>query len=185
MKSVFKDAILITIAIASFVVLIAGVFQLASFLHHDDPEEILSFVIAAKTYHEKIEVTNLLESIEILLTVIPGESVENTSEIENMIREGMLSARLYRENYSWLPPTEDTLWIYTLLVKESTMIVNCYSDLNFAWLAKRSEDYISCDEYCDEARKWYEEVKDLRLQNTDDLENLQLKVELEINESKN
>jgi hypothetical protein len=149
MKRLFKDTLFVTVVIVSIAVLVAGICQLVSFLRHDEPEVILSFVISAKAFHEKIEGTNLLENIEVLLVAIPGESNENMSEIENMIREGMFNARQYRESYSWLPPTDDTLWLYNLLIKESTMIANCYSDLNFAWSAKQAGDYVSFEECCD------------------------------------
>lgn len=181
MKQIFKDTIIVAIVIIFFIVSLAGIFELVSSLRHDEPEVLYGFAISAKSFHGKIEDANLLQNIGVLLEAIPGELIDDTSEIENMIRQGMLTAREYRDSYSWLEPTDDTLQIYDSLLKENILIVNCYSRLNLAWSAKQSGDDISCERYCDETRELYDEVKHLRSQNTTDLDSLQLQAELELN----
>jgi hypothetical protein len=180
MKELFKSTFFITAAIVLFVVVIAGVCLLVSSFIHEKPEVLYSFAISAKGIETSIGDTNLLSNTEELMADIPAAQIEDASEIDIRIRHGMLIAHAYREDFFSVEPTDATLSLYKSLLKEGTLLGNCYAYLNYAWSAKQSEDLISCNKYLGEARYLFEELKSIILRNKTDLDNLQLKAELEL-----
>jgi len=172
-----KSTTIAAVVIIAIFAAITGVLQLVSSHLHDGPEELYNFATAAKRFHEKIEGTGLLEDITSLTEVIAQESPENSSEIETSIRQGMLSARGYREQFNWLYPTTDSLGLFESLIREGRLIGNCYSRLYSAWSKKQAGDEADCAQYLDEVKALYDEAVSLRDQNTFNLDNLLLQSE--------
>jgi hypothetical protein len=164
-----KETGLIAGALVLFVAVVAGIFSLISSSLHDSPQVLYDFVISAKGLHDSIENTDFLPNIGVVLAALSGDSVENASEIEGMINEGRGIAHIYNENFDFLPPTRDTLELYSSLFRESKLISNCYASLNFAWSFKKSGDYASSEQYHASADDTYREILELRQKNSSDL----------------
>ena len=179
MRQEFKDAVLISAGIMLFILSIVGISALISSSRHESPEVLKRFASSAIHFHDRINDTDLLLNIEILIQMIPEETISNSTEIEDMLKDGRLGARSYQENLGWLQPTTDTIFVYESLLRESALILSCYSNLTLAWSAKQSGDDASCLQYCDETIINYEELEYLRLRNRTYLDNLQLQAELE------
>ena len=185
MKQLFKSTFFITTAIVLFVVAITGVCLLVSSFIHEKPEVLYSFAVSARGLESSIGNTNLLSHTEELIAAIPTALTADTSEITIRIRHGMLIAHAYREDFFSVEPTDTTLSLYKSLLKEGTLLGNCYANLNYAWSAKQAEDLVSCNKYLDEARYLFEELKNIILQNKTDLDNLQFKAERELSKREN
>jgi hypothetical protein len=160
-----KSTIIITIIIIAIFAAIAGIVQLVSSHLHNDPEELYNFISTAKLFHEKIEGTGLLENITTLAEIIAQESTDNSSETQNLIQQGILSAKAYKDQYNWLIPTSQTLGIYESLIKEVSLIQKCYSRLYSAWSEKQAGNESQCSQYLEEATTSYNDLVSLRNQN--------------------
>ncbi|MBA7714532.1 hypothetical protein ES703_123558 [subsurface metagenome] len=172
-----KPTVITTIVIVAIVLAITVALDLWSSAVHDKSEELYDFVTAAKIFHEKIEGKNLLEDIRTLIEIVAHESPENSSEIESSIRQGMLSARGYREQFNWLYPTTDSLELFESLIREGSLIESCYSKLYLAWSEKQSGDESHCAQYLEKVRVFYDEAVSLREQNKLKLDSLLLQFE--------
>jgi len=172
-----KPTAITAIVIVAIVLAITVALDLWSSAVHDKPEELYDFVTAAKVFHEKIEGKNLLEDIGALIEIVTHESSENSSEIESSIRQGMLSARGYREQFNWLYPTTDSLELFESLIREGSLIESCYSKLYLAWSEKQSGDESHCAQYLEKVKVFYDEAVSLREQNKLKLDNLLLQFE--------
>lgn len=78
---------------------------------------------------------------------------------------GILSARVYGDQFGWLYPVTDALDILSSLKREGGLLTSCYSKLNLAWSEKKSGHNSSYVEYCEEARQLYEQAMSLRAEN--------------------
>jgi hypothetical protein len=174
---VAKSTIIIIIIITAIFTAIAGIIQLASSHIHNDPEELYNFVYTAKKFHEKIEGTGLLENITTLTEIIVQESTDNSSEVQNLIQQGILSAKGYKDQYNWLIPTSQTLELYESLIKEGSLIQRCYSRLYSAWSEKQAGNESQCFQYLEEATTFYNELVSLRDQNKLKLNDLLMQFE--------
>lgn len=172
-----KSTIIIAVTIIAIFAAIAGIVQLVSAHLHNDPEELYNFVSAAKQFHEKIEGIGLLENITILTESIAQESTDNSSELQNLIQQGILSAKGYKDQYNWLIPTSQTLELFESLVKEGSLIQKCYSRLYSAWSEKQAGNESQCSQYLEEATTSYNELVSLRDQNRIKLNDLLLQSE--------
>ena len=133
-----KSTVIATIVIVAFVLAITVALDLCSSAVRDESERLHNFVTAARIFHERIADKNLLEDTGALIEIIARESPENPAEIESSIRQGMLSARGYREQFEWLYPTTDSLELFESLIREGSLIESCYSKLYLAWSEKQS-----------------------------------------------
>lgn len=174
-----KSTIIIAIIIIAIFAAIAGIVQLVSSHLHNDPEELYNFVSTAKQFHEKIEGTGLLENISTLAEIIAQGSTDNSSETQNFIQQGILSAKGYKDQYNWLIPTSQTLELYDSLVKEGSLIQKCYSRLYSAWSEKQAENESRCSQYLEETTASYNELVSLRDQNKQKLDDLLMQFEQE------
>jgi len=172
-----KPTAITAIVIVAIVLAITVALDLWSSAVHDKPEELYDFVTTAKVFHEKIEGKNLLEDIGTLIEIVTHESSENSSEIESSIRQGMLSARGYREQFNWLYPTTDSLELFESLIREGRLIESCYSKLYLAWSKKQSGDESHCAQYLGKVKVFYDEAVSLRKQNKLKLDSLLLQFE--------
>ena len=175
-----KDTGLIVGAMVIFVAVVAGIFTLVSLSLHDSPQVLHDFLVSAKGLHDSIENTDFLPNIGVVLSALSKESIENSTEIDNMINEGRGIAHIYNENFDFLPPTRDTLELYSSLFRESKLISNCYASLNFAWSFKKSGEYASSEQYTATANETYREIMDLRLKNTSDLDDWLLEADAQL-----
>ena len=172
-----KSTTVVAVVIITIFVAITGVLQLVSPHLHDRPEELYNFTTAAKRFHDEIEGTGLLEDITSLTEIITQESPENSSEIATSIRQGMLSAKGYSEQFNWLYPTTDSLDLFESLIREGRLIGHCYSRLYSAWSERQAGDESRCAQYLEEAKALYDEVVSLRDRNRSNLDNLLLQSE--------
>ena len=178
MKQHLSATLKVTIVLVLVVVLITVGIELFSSTRDKGAQQLYDFVTAAKTFHEKIEGSVLLEDFNTLVQLILDETPEDATEISTLIVNGSLSARGYKEQFNWLyPPPTDELEIFSSLIREGQLIQSCYSKLNLAWQKKKSRDELACVQYCEEARELFEKAISLRTQNRIDLDNLQLQAE--------
>jgi hypothetical protein len=167
-----KSTIIIAVIIIVIFAAIAGIVQLVSSHLHQNPEELYSFVSAARQFHQRIEGTSLLDNILILKEKIGQEATDNSSELQNLIQQGIISAKGYKDQFDWVTPTSQTLELYDSLVKEGSLIVKCYSRLYSAWSEKQAGNESQCSQYLEEATTTYNELVALRNQNTQTLDDL-------------
>jgi len=172
-----KSTVIAVIVIVAIVLAIVVALDLWSSAAHEESEELYNFVTAAKVFHGKIDDKNLLEDIRTLIEIVAHESPENSSEIESSIRQGMLSAKGYREQFNWLYPTTDSLELFESLIQEGHLIESCYSKLYSAWSEKQSGDESNCAQYLEKVKGFYDEAVSLREQNKLKLDNLLLQFE--------
>jgi hypothetical protein len=178
-RQMAKSTIIITVILIAIFSAIAGIVQLVSSHIHNDPEELYNFASAAREFHDKIVGTDLLENIPILTETIARELTDNYSEVENLIQQGLLSAKGYRDQYNWLTPTTQTLELFESLVKEGSLIQKCYSRLYSAWSEKQAGNESQCTKYLEEATASYNQLIALRDDNTLKLNNLLIQLEHE------
>jgi hypothetical protein len=167
-----KSTIIIAIIIIAIFAAIAGIVQLVSSHLHNNPEELYYFVSAARQFHERIVGTSLLGNIPILTARIAQEATDNSSEVQSLIQQGILSAKGYKDQFNWVTPTSQTLEIYESLVKEGSLIQKCYSRLYSAWSEKQAGNESQCSQYLEEATTSYNDLVTLRNQNTQQLNDL-------------
>jgi len=172
-----KSTVIAAIVIVAIVLAITAALDLCSSAVRDESEEFYAFVTSARIFHGKIEDKNLLEDIRTLIEIITQESPENSSEIGPSIRQGMLSARGYREQFKWLYPTTDSLELLESLIREGSLIESCYSKLYLAWSEKQSGDELHCAQYLEKVKVFYDEAVSLRDQNKLKLDSLLLQFE--------
>ena len=172
-----KSTVIAAIVIVAIVLAITVALDLWSSAVHEESEELYNFVTTAEIFHEKIEDKNLLEDIRTLIEITAHESPENSSEIESSIRQGMLSARGYREQFNWLYPTSDSLELFESLIREGHLIESCYSKLYLAWSEKQAGDELHCAQYLERVKVFYDEAVSLREQNKLKLDSLLLQFE--------
>lgn len=172
-----KSTVIVTIVIVAIVLAITVAIDLWSSVVHDESEELYNFVTAAKIFHEKVEDKNLLEDVRTLIEIVAHESPENSSEIDSSIRQGMLSARGYREQFIFLYPTTDSLELFESLIREGSLIESCYSKLYLAWSEKQAGDELHCAQYLEKVKVFYDEAVSLREQNKLKLDSLLLQFE--------
>jgi hypothetical protein len=172
-----KSTIIIAAVIIVLFAAVAGIIQLVSSHMHNDPEELHNFVSGAVLFHQRIEATGLLENIPVLTESIAKETTDNSSETQNLIQQGILSAKGYKDQFTWLTPTSQTLTLYESLVREGSLIQKCYSKLYSAWTVKQAGNEVLCSQYLGETTTAYNELVSLRDQNTTTLNNLLMQFE--------
>jgi hypothetical protein len=171
MTKTVKTTLIISAALIGLVAIAVGALQLVSIRIHDRPQETLTFALTAQTFHDKLDLT-LLDNVEPLADRIAGGASDNASEMEALIMQGSLSSRGYRDQFTWLQPTSDTLDLYADLKQESSLVVTCYSKLYAALSEQRAGNDSLSAVRLDEARAARQQVTDLRAQNTAALDGL-------------
>ena len=172
-----KSTVIAAIVIVAMILATTAALYLYSSALHDESEELYDFVTAARMFHERMENKNLLEDISALIEIVALESSENSSQIESSIRQGMLSAKGYREQFRWLYPTTDSLELFESLIREGSLIESCYSKLYLAWSEKQSGDELHCAQYLEKVKVFYDEAVSLREQNKLELDSLLIQFE--------
>ncbi len=171
-NSLTKSTVIAAVIIVAVFVGIAGILQLLSVQVRDESGELLDFATSAKLFHEKIDETDLLENIPILVETIAQSTSNNTSEVELTIQNKALSAKGYREQFNWLRPTTDSLDLHTSLIREGHLIESCYSKLNLVCSIRQSEDESNWKGQLEEVIKLYNDIVSLREWNSIEIEKL-------------
>jgi len=172
-----KQTIIIVVILIAIIIAITLIIQLASSNMHNEPERLYSFASTAKNFHEKIDNTDLIDNIPTLAEYFTKESPMNPSEIESSIQQGILSAKGYKDQFNWLRPTNEILYLYEALLEEASLIQKCYSRLYSAWSEQQVGNEPKCSQYLQEVTEAYNELVYLREQNTLELNNLLLQLE--------
>jgi hypothetical protein len=174
-KQLIKSTGLIIAGITIFVALVAGIWSLVSYVHKNNPVTIYNYATTLESIQATIEGTDVLTNIELVASTLSSGSSENVSELGNIIRAGLSAARSYREYYWGIDPSPGPIELYRSLMDEGTLLYSCYSNLYNAWSAWQSQDSTSSEQYCSKAMELYGELKTLRAENKQSIDNLKAK----------
>jgi len=171
MTKTVKSTLIISAVLVGLVIIAVVALQLVSIRLHDRPGETLAFAETAQGFHDRLEPA-LLDNVEPYAARIAGGTPDSAPEMEALVMQSSLSARGYRDQFTWLQPTSDTLDLYADLKRESSLVVTCYSKLYAALSEQRAGNLSLSAVRLDEARAARRQVIDLRLQNNAALDGL-------------
>lgn len=174
-----RDGLIAAAIIFAIVVIFTLMINALSSLTRNDAGQLYNFVTSVKRLHEKIEQTNVINNIEIINHRISRESIEDPASIDIELRQGMLSARGYRDQLRWLYPTEESIELLESLINEIRLIERCYSKLFLAWSEKQTGDEQAYLQYLEESSASYVELILVREQNKSTIFNLLQEIDLE------
>lgn len=167
-----RDGLIATGIILAVVVIFTLLINALSSLTRNDAQQLYDFVTAVKRFHDKVGETNVINNIENISHQISYESFEDSSSIDIALRQGMLSARGYRDQLKWLYPTENTTELLESLFNESRLLERCYSKLFLAWSEKQAGDEQAYLQYLGESDLAHREFISVREQNKATISNL-------------
>ena len=171
MSKALKSALLIGGLLVAAIVIVVGGLELVSSRLHDNPEATLAFATSAKALHDKLK-PEVLDDMTVLADRIAEGASANASEVQTGIVRGSLAAGTYRETFSYIQPTSDTLDLYSSIQREASYIATCYARLNAAWSAFEDGNQALADSTLAEARTTAEKAVSLRQQNSAALDEL-------------
>jgi hypothetical protein len=171
MSKAVKSTLIVGGALVGIIVLVVGGLQLVSNRLHDNPRATLLFATSARTLHDKLG-AEVLDNMTLLADRIAAGASANASEVATGIVKGSLAAGTYRETFSYIQPTTDTLDLYTAIQREASYIATCYAKLNAAWSAFEDGDQALSDSTLAEARTARDKAVSLRQQNSAALDDL-------------
>jgi len=167
-----RDGLIAAGIILAVVVIFTLLINALSSLSRNDTQQLYDFVTSVKRFHDKVGETNVINNIENIGHQIFYESFEDSSSIDIALRQGMLSARGYRDQLKWLYPTENTIELLESLFNESRLLERCYSKLFLAWSEKQAGDEQAYLQYLGESDLAYREFISVREQNKATISNL-------------
>lgn len=167
-----RDGLIAAGIILAVVVVFTLSINALSLLTRNDAQQLYDFVTSAKRFHDKVGEANVINNIENINYQIAHESFEDPSLIDIALRQGMLSARGYRDQLKWLYPTENTIELLESLFKESRLLERCYSKLFLAWSEKQAGDEKAYLQYLGESDLTYREFISVRERNKATISNL-------------
>lgn len=160
-----RDGLIAAGIILAVVVVFTLSINALSLLIRNDAQQLYDFVTSAKRFHDKVGEANVINNIETINHRISHESFEDSSSIDIALRQGMLSARGYRDQLKWLYPTENTIELLESLFNESRLLERCYSRLFLAWSEKQAGDEQAYLQYLNESDLAYREFVSVRERN--------------------
>jgi hypothetical protein len=168
-----------TIIIVLVVVVIVGSIEIYN-MTRKDTVQTYTFVTGAQTFHSNLDESSFKNDFQNLSQNISEASLANSSDIDLLITDAVLSYSYYGNQFSWLYPTMDSLDLFESLLREGNMISSCFSRLSRAWSAKKVGDELSFQKHMDTAQNYYDQAIALRVQNNQLINDLVTKLENDI-----